>query len=102
MSTATAKPIHGAPVPLWQQRGLQPVPPVPCGLKLGDTVTFTNDAGLKFPGKRIIGFGRTVNGMEPTTNHPRPGLVGHFVYIDTDAHWFPHRPDELTLTHSST
>jgi hypothetical protein len=91
-----AKPIHGAPVPLWQQRGLQPVPPVECGLKVGDVVTFTNDAGLKFPGKRVVGFGATVDHL-----HNPPGMLGHFVYIDSSSWWFPHRVDELTLTHSA-
>lgn len=93
-----SKPTHGEPVPLWQARGLQPVPPVECGLKVGDVVTYTNDAGLKFPGKRVVGFGATVDGMPPTQSHPRAGLCGRFVYLDTEAHWFPHRPDELTLT----
>lgn len=91
------KPIHGEPVPLWQQRGLQPVPPVECGLKVGDTVTYTNEYGVKFAGLHIVGFGKTANGMEPTKNHPTPGLLGRFVYIDTSCYWFPKRPDELTL-----
>lgn len=91
------KPIHGEAVPLWQQRGLEPVPPVPCPFKMGDLVTFTNDAGLKFPGKRVVGFGATADAMPPTKNHPTPGMVGSFIYLDTDAHWFPHRVDELTL-----
>ena len=29
---------------------LSPVAPVPCGLEVGDVVTFTNEAGLKFGG----------------------------------------------------
>ena len=29
---------------------LSPVAPVPCGLEVGDVVTFTNEAGLRFGG----------------------------------------------------
>ena len=93
-----AKPIHGTAIPIWQSLGLETVPPIQCALKLGDAVTFTNDAGLKFPGRRVIGFGKTVNGIEPTRNHPEPGLIGSFIHIDSAAPWFPHRPDELTAT----
>lgn len=93
------KPIHGEPVPLWQQRGLQPVPPVECSYKLGDVVTYTNPQGVRFPGKRIIGFGKHPDAIQPTQNHPTVGLVGHFIYLDTQAHWFPHQPEELTPQH---
>ena len=35
---------------------LSPVPPVECAFKTGDTVTFTNEYGVKFEGLKVIGF----------------------------------------------
>ncbi len=61
-------------------------PPIDCDLKIGDTVDFTNSYGLKFPGKKVLGF----------SNGYMMENYGNFIHIDTDAPWFPHRRDELT------
>lgn len=53
-------------------------------LKKGDRVTFTNENGVSFPGKTIMGFADDA------------GLPGRIVYIDTDCWWFPKRLRELT------
>lgn len=52
-------------------------------LKKGDRVTFTNENGVSFPGKTIMGFSE------------RADLPGRVVYIDTDCWWFPKRLHEL-------
>ena len=52
--------------------------------KVGDKVTFTNDAGVVFPGHKVIGF------SNPNELH------GRHIHIDTDSHWFPHHDHELT------
>lgn len=58
-------------------------PPVPCELKVGDVVTFTNDYGVAFPGHVVTGF-------SPTVYH------GRFVYFDHDAWWFSVSPESLS------
>lgn len=50
-------------------------------LKVGDTVIFTNDYGVKFLNK-IIGF---------TT----PNQFGRCVYLDYDCYWFANKPEKL-------
>ena len=60
-------------------------PPRPCDLKIGDTVKFTNDYGVEFEPHKIIGFTK-----------PEHELHGRFVHIDTDAPWFPVKPESLT------
>lgn len=59
-----------------------------CDLKVGDVVTFTNDYGLKFPHKVVTGFA-------PEAEY------GRYVYYDSDAWWFPVRPESLTLEHET-
>lgn len=59
--------------------------PKESGFKIGDKVTFTNEFGAKFNGLNIIGF------CKPTYEN------GGWIYLDTDAYWFPHRADELTV-----
>ena len=63
------------------------VPPDGCDLKVGDIVTFTNDYGLEFPGKEIVGF-----------TLPKDELHGKTVYTKGDAYWFPSSPDSLEKT----
>lgn len=55
---------------------------MPCRFKVGDRVIFTNDYGLKFP-HVVRGFAKS----------PHPG--NRFVYIFSDAWWFPVSPDRL-------
>ena len=60
--------------------------PKPCKFKLGDLVTFTNENGISFPNKVVIGFAK-----------PENEVGGRFVHISTDAPWFPCNPEELTV-----
>lgn len=60
-------------------------PPRPCDFKVGDTVKFTNDYGVEFEPRKVIGFTK-----------PEHELHGRFIHIDTDAPWFPVKPESLT------
>lgn len=82
------KPTHGEPIPFHARHGLAAAPPVPCGLKLGDAVTFTNDAGLSFA-LTVRAFSQEIS----------PHDWGRFVYVfpDDDAWWFPVKPQSLKL-----
>lgn len=53
-------------------------------LAVGDIVAFTNDYGVVFGPKEVLAFGKPWNGSR-------------CVYIDSDAYWFPDRPDQLTI-----
>lgn len=68
---------------------LEKTPPVPCPFSVGDTVTFTNEFGVVFEGRKVIGFSEDTK------------FYGRFIHLDSDkqygAYWFPHRPDELQL-----
>lgn len=67
---------------------LRQEPPIPCDFKVGDRVTFTNEFGVSFPGRVIIGFA-----ADDSFN----GRFIHFTGIDhPGAYWFPCKPDELT------
>jgi hypothetical protein len=77
------KPIHGAPKPKNVPSDMVDVPPVPCDLKVGDVVTYTNDYGAKFTGRKVRGFCREVTSW------------GAFVYIETDCWWSPIKPESL-------
>lgn len=84
MPIATARKAHfvqGAKHPLALDATTSP--PVPCDLKLGDVVTFTNDFGVAFSDLKVTGF--------------TPCLEGHgrFVYLDKDSWWFPVKADQL-------
>ena len=52
-------------------------PPVPCDFKVGDIVTFTNEFGVSFPNRKIIGFAQEVT------------ISGRFIHLSKDAYWFP-------------
>ena len=111
------KPIHGAPQPKNMPSDMVDAPPIPCCLRPGDIVTYTNDYGVKFQA-RVRGFmqrlrtytvsvgllnteGRIVNRMEKTYVSP------DFVYLEFwrnnkwstegSAWWCAHRLDQLTL-----
>lgn len=68
---------------------LRDTPPegVACNFKVGDCVTYTNDAGVRFSGMRIIGFAED------------DSFYGRFIHIVgpvyPGAFWFPHAPAEL-------
>lgn len=64
---------------------LSNTPPVECGLKVGDIVTFTNDCGVSFPGKKVIGFAKD------------DSFHGRFIHLSKDAYWFPVRADQIRL-----
>lgn len=72
------------------ENDLSPVPPVECDFKTGDTVTFTNEYGVKFEGLKVIGFEK---GIDPDW------MPGKFVYLNTSCYWFPKSPESLTLEH---
>jgi hypothetical protein len=67
------------------------ISPVPCDFKVGDKVTYTNEYGVVWPGKEIIGFRASI---DPDF------LPDRFIYIDTDGYWFPKKISELK--HEST
>ncbi len=59
-------------------------PPEGCNLKVGDVVTYTNDYGVVFRWRRVIGFAKD----------PRFGRTVHF---SGGAYWAPVRPESLKL-----
>ena len=63
---------------------------VECNFKVGDTVTFTNDYGVKFEGLKVIGFEKEIN---------PDFLPNRFVYLNTGCYWFPKSQESLTLEH---
>lgn len=69
------------------QRCLTKEPPLPCPFKVGDLVTFTNDYGVKFYNRRVIGF----------SNNPDFTRRGMFIHLSKDAYWFPNSADQLEL-----
>ncbi len=61
-------------------------PPMPFGLRVGDTVRFTNDYGCEFGPVTIIGFCK-----------PEHVLHGRFVHLGDDSPWFPVHPHQVVL-----
>lgn len=53
-------------------------------LAAGDMVAFTNDYGVVFGPNEVLAFRKPWNG-------------GRCVYIDSEAYWFPDRPEQLTI-----
>lgn len=80
---APTKPVHGAPKPVNVPRDMVSKSPVPCPFAVGDAVVFTNEFGVKFE-HTVRGFAATVHGG------------GRFIYVFTDAWWFPVEPESLT------
>jgi hypothetical protein len=60
--------------------------PQQCDLKIGDVVTFTNDQGLSFANRIVIGFAK-----------PEHQLHGRFIHLHHDSPWFPVKRESLTL-----
>ena len=48
--------------------------------KIGDAVTFTNDYGVVFKGKRIVGFEKWADGTRPDEQR--------YFYAPSDSPWF--------------
>lgn len=63
---------------------LAKVSPIECDLQVGDTVTFTNDYGVSFEGMTVVGFDHEAEEGD------------RFIYLDSDAWWFPHTRAQLT------
>lgn len=61
-------------------------PPEPCDFKVNDIVIFTNDYGVSFPGRKVIGFSKK-------------GEVRHtdcFVHLSGDTpYWFGISPKNI-------
>ena len=64
------------------------VSPVPCKFKRGDSVTFTNEYGVKFYNLKVVGFDT------PSSDY----LRGRFIHLNTSSYWFPHHESELSIT----
>jgi hypothetical protein len=76
-----SKPIHGAPKPVNVPADMREEAPVPCGLAVGDSVTYTNEYGASFE-RRVRGFASVPHG-------------DRFVYLDNHAWWFPVDPSHI-------
>lgn len=63
---------------------LSTTPPVECDLRVGDTVTYTNENGVSFEGQTIIGFAED------------DSFYGRFIHLGKDAYWFPVRLSEVS------
>ena len=72
------------------KNNLSKFPPIGCDFKLGDTVTFTNEYGVKFEGLKVIGFEKEID---------PDWMPGRFIYLNTSCYWFPKSPESLTLEH---
>lgn len=63
---------------------------IPCEIKVGDFVTFTNEFGVFFRQPiKVIGFD---DGCEPE----------RFIYTDSEVWWFPSRASELKLVEKTS
>ncbi len=90
MSTATQKPIHGAPKPQDVPADMQDTPPQPFPYKVGQVVCYTNGNGISATA-RIRGFKKEPDG-------------GRFVYLEhwrgkdwgVSAWWFAERPESIS------
>jgi hypothetical protein len=63
-------------------------PPPDCPFVVGDVVSFTNDYGIVFENRKVVGF--TLPGNEL--------LGGNNVYLEKDAYWFPVHVKSLSKT----
>ena len=87
-----AKPVHGAPKPANTPSDMVATPPMPCAFKVGDEVTYTNDAGVTFD--------FVVRGFTKELHEPHVEIENYehrTVYIFTDAWWMPARASEMGL-----
>jgi len=65
---------------------LEATAPVDCELKVGDIVTYTNEYGVSFDNREIVGF-----------SSKEDMLRDRFIHLDQDAYWFPLSIAELKL-----
>lgn len=69
------------------KKGLPQQSSIPCELKVGDFVTFTNEYGIFFRQPRqVIGFDDVCDSSD------------RFIYTESDAWWFPSTAAQLRLT----
>lgn len=59
--------------------------PLNSGLNVGDRVNYTNEFGVEFKNKEVLGF---------TDSHSL-FKHGRCVYLDLDCYWMPQKPDSL-------
>lgn len=78
------KPVHGALKPHNVPSDMVSTPPIPCEFAVGDEVTFTNSYGVKFD-LVVRGFASKPHGLKGD----------RFIYVFTDAWWFPVEPSTL-------
>lgn len=64
--------------------------PQECDLKVGDVVTFTNEYGVSFSNRIVIGFAK-----------PEDQLHGRFIHLHDESPWFPVKRESLTLKENS-
>ncbi len=64
-------------------KNLKKESPVPCDLKVGDKVTFTNDNGVSFSNLTVIGFADD------------DSFYNRFIHLDSDCYWFPVKLESL-------
>lgn len=62
-----------------------------CPLKVGDFVTFTNDFGVVFPHREVLGIA-----SPEYTKRTFSSCDEIRVFIDSDSYWFPNRLSQLT------
>ena len=62
-----------------------------CPLKVGDFVTFTNDYGVEFHHREVLGIASPeyMKEMFPSCEEIR-------VFIDSSSYWFPNKLSQLT------
>lgn len=65
---------------------LEKTAPAGCEFKVGDIVTYTNEYGVSFDNREIVGFSS------------KEDMLGvRFIHLDQDAYWFPLSIAELKL-----
>lgn len=62
--------------------------PVLCDFEVGDFVTVTNAYGVKFYGRRVIGFLPKIN---------PDFLPENFIHLNWDCYWYPVKASALEL-----
>ena len=62
-----------------------------CPLEVGDIVTFTNDYGVEFHGREVLGICSPEHAKELYTSCDEIR-----VYIDSDSYWCPKKLSQLT------
>jgi hypothetical protein len=71
-----------SPEELAYSKKLNKTPPVSCDLKVGDKITYTNEFGISFENRVVIGFADD------------DSFYGRFIHLSAGAYWFPARASE--------